>query len=453
MNELQKKRVKFFFFCYFILLVVLTFFRFPDIKNELKYFVVTQNMIETKNYFILKYFNELYPDKPPIYFWILSTIKSFIPRYFYPISLITTGIFPLFATGYIWFKIVKKYWNEFMGYIFVSIFLAFPFVLGVSMVLRMDTLMNFFISLAIYNFLKYYENTRLKYIFLFYLSITIGILIKGGASFVIPILTVFTLLILEDNFKFIKKVHILFGITIILIGILTWFGMILQYSEGKEYLKLLLGQETLGRVVKSKAHIRPFYFYISKLPLTFFPLTPFFVIGIFKLTKDLKKLDFLTLFSLALFFPNLLFFSLVSGKLDIYLLPLYPAAILISLKFIDTFCKKRKKLFFYSIISLNFLVVITVTLGINYYTNNYTLKNLVAILKNESKAVYSYRFDDAKNITLEIKRDVNNVELSNIESLPTQVFIITRNEYATELSNKTELIYKNKQYSLFLMYK
>ena len=44
------------------------------------------------------------------------------------------------------------------------------------------------------------------------------------------------------------------------------YGIYLQ-PEGKEYISLLLGQETVGRMIKAKTHSRPFYFYFEKLPL------------------------------------------------------------------------------------------------------------------------------------------------------------------------------------------
>lgn len=445
-------RLKLSIILYFLILCLIAFNRFPDIKNELKYFIVTQNMLESKNYFILTYFNELYPDKPPIYFWIIAIIKYYFPSCFYPISLIVTGVVPLFATGYIWFKIVKKYWGERLAYLYFLIFLTMPFIFGTALILRMDTLMTLFITIALYSFLKIYEQkekTDIKYFFALYLSISIGILIKGGASFVIPFLTIVSFLYLQKDFKVMKKLHIFSGIILILLILAIWFSMILLENNGLEYIKLILGQETVGRMIKSKSHIRPFYFYVSRLPLTLLPITPFFLWGVYRELKEIKKMDTLTTFSLSLFVPNLIFFSLISGKLDIYLLPIYSSCILISMRLIESYWKNKRDKVLYFIVLFNLTILGVASVFIGYYNDNYTLKGIIDILKNKDNSVYRYRFSDAKNIGYEIDKTISDIDLNGISSLPKKSYIVTKKEHIKDIPQCFKPIYENNAYILF----
>ncbi|MGL5053570.1 MAG: hypothetical protein ACRC5W_08310, partial [Cetobacterium sp.] len=98
-DDIYKERYKIFFIAYFSILVGIAFLRVPDLRNEFKYFVVTDEMINTKNFLILRYFNELYPDKPPIYFWILGIFRLISKENFYPLSLIFGGIIPAAITA------------------------------------------------------------------------------------------------------------------------------------------------------------------------------------------------------------------------------------------------------------------------------------------------------------------------------------------------------------------
>ena len=66
LTNIIKHKYKLFFIVYFILILTASFVRFPDIKNELKYFIIVDQLIENKEYIILKYFNELYPDRGPV---------------------------------------------------------------------------------------------------------------------------------------------------------------------------------------------------------------------------------------------------------------------------------------------------------------------------------------------------------------------------------------------------
>lgn len=81
-------------FVYLLIFLPVVFVRYPDIRNEIKYFIVADNMIESRNYFILKYFSELYPDKPPLYFWLLSFLKEHFSKYFVPLAVLFGSTIP-----------------------------------------------------------------------------------------------------------------------------------------------------------------------------------------------------------------------------------------------------------------------------------------------------------------------------------------------------------------------
>ena len=49
----HKKQYIFIILIYLIIFIPLVFLRYPDARNELKYFVITEDMIKAKNYLIL----------------------------------------------------------------------------------------------------------------------------------------------------------------------------------------------------------------------------------------------------------------------------------------------------------------------------------------------------------------------------------------------------------------
>ena len=161
-NKQNRERYKLFFIIYFLFMICLTFFRAPDLRNELKYFLITDQMLATKNFVVLGYFNELYPDKPPIYFWLLGVIRSISKDSFYPLALIFGSVIPAWITGILGFKLFKLYWSEKMAYLSLAIFITLPYLLGISLVLRMDYLMTAFIFGALYIFFKSYSEKDKK---------------------------------------------------------------------------------------------------------------------------------------------------------------------------------------------------------------------------------------------------------------------------------------------------
>lgn len=457
-EDTYKERYKLFFIGYFALLIGIAFLRFPDVRNELKYFIITDQMVYSKNFMILKYFNELYPDKPPVYFWLLGLIRGFSKESFYPISLIIGGIIPAGVTAYLGFKLSKLCWNEKMAYISTAIFITLPYIFGVSLVLRMDTLMTMFIMSSLYMFFSFYLNKKEKSfnrIIYMYIFIAIGILVKGGAALVIPLLTIIFYLYLNKDLSYIKKLRPILGLAIILVILGLWFLMMLSFPEGKDYIGLLLGQETLGRVVKAKTHTRPIYYYLKLLPLTTLPIAPFFLFGLYKNLKNLKnrnKWKNIDKIAFSLLIPNLIFFSLISGKLDIYLLPLYYGIVIMTLRVVEKKWSGTKEKIYKTLLYINCVIFSICFIALPYYNKNYTLKDSIDILKENSEKVYNYRFEDIKNISNEInKNNIQNLSLDKLDIMKEGELLIVRKKYEKIIpKEKLESIYSNKEYNIFI---
>jgi len=99
-------------------------------------------------------------------------------------------------------------------------------------------------------------------------------------------------------------------------------------AGGPEYLYEVTIRQSAGRVANSFAHREPFYFYIVRYPLIGLPWSVAAIVAAFHALRR-RAFDaggFLALAALAV--PA--FFSLISGKLEIYLLPMFPPAMLLA---------------------------------------------------------------------------------------------------------------------------
>lgn len=363
-----------------IITVPLIFLRFPDIKNEFKYMDIIDNMIKNKEYLILKYNNQLYPDKPPIYFWLLGIVRTKFYHYSYPLSLLFFSVIPLGIICLLTFNLTKYFFKLYDAFLITLMLIFTPYFIGVSLILRMDLLFSLFIISSLYIFyIMYFKIIKINntLLFLMYFFIGISCLIKGGAGLLIPITAIISLLIFDKNIIFLKKIKYLQGLLLILLILSLWFISIYFSFYGKEYLKLLLGQETLGRAFKSKAHIRPFYYYLQNLPLLVFPYSLFWIGSIISNLKNLKffkNWNPIEKIAFTWFLGPFIFFSLMSGKLEIYMIPLFPA-IIIS---IYIYMKKiSKKIYFkYSIILSNIIFLILI---FTIYILSYLKFNLINI--------------------------------------------------------------------------
>lgn len=484
----HKKQYIFITLIYLIIFVPLVFFRYPDARNELKYFMVTEDMIKAKEYLILKYFSELYPDKPPLYFWILIFFKTYFKNMFFSLSLLFGSLLPSFGISILSFKLLTRLKNEKIGFLITLILMTIPYFIGISLFLRMDMLMSFFISLALYLFFGMYIDkskiSKIKLIAL-YFSIGIAVLIKGGAGFIIPILVILAFLVLEKNLLFLKEIHIFKGILLILVILGIWFCGIYIQPEGKEYISLLLGQETLGRMVKAKTHSRPFYFYFARLPLILYPYGIIYLGAFIYYLKNIKKYlswSLIEKIGFAWSITPLLLFSFVSGKLEIYLIPLYTGFIILGFTFMERIKysktesiliriteillifpllidilfnkeKRREKSIKY-IIGTTLILYLAFPFLLTKYNEEFSLKNIVQLTEDSNNKIIAYKFSDLANISYEINKDIEDFE--NKEILPKiskdeKIFIVSRKKYKTDIEENSnfKLLYNNKAYYLY----
>lgn len=492
MQKISYKNILKILFIYLIIYIPIALKRFPDIRNEIKYYTITDTLIKSREFFILKYFSELYPDKPPLYFWLLKFFKENFESFNF-LSIFFGSIIPSFIIVILMYNLFSKLKNEKFGFLVVVSLATTPFFIGISVFLRMDMLMNLFITISLYYFFSIYFNLIENSWFnreVIYLSIFLGIFTKGIAGGIVPFSIILVFLILEKNLSFLKKINFLAGLGFILFCALAWFFLIYIQPEGKEYLSLMFKQETVGRIVKAKTHIKPFYYYFARLIFLIFPYSIFWYCGIFHYLKDIKnysKWNYLEKLGVIWSIVPLILFSLASGKLDIYMLPLFTGMILLSLNFfikiknkkigkgllkiisviliipffIDKFLKDRENQYRrFLTIPLSIIIIFGVLAqGMGVFNRYFTLKPVVAQIQDNRK-IYTYRFEDFKNIEgIEPKIKASNItniqELEEIKDIlntdNSKNYLVIKSKYNNKFNDveNLKLKFTNKSYSIF----
>lgn len=306
-----------------ILFLPLLYFRDFTPNNELKYLSIADEAIRNGNIFTFTNHGLLYADKPPLYMWILISGKIIFGTH----SMLFLGLFSLLP-AFVILYIMDKWSRPFMEKRFripgQLMLMTSGLFLGSAIVLRMDMLMCMFIVLSLYTFYRIFTNNyRKRDKFLLPVYIFLALFSKGPIGLIIPIVTIFTFLIIKGRWKDFGKY--LGGTQWLIIVLLSglWLGGV-YVENGKEYLHNLLIHQTIGRAVNSFQHKEPFYYYLKSVWYSLAPWSIFYIsllfTGLWKklIQTDLEKL-FLTTISITF-----IILSLFSSKLDIYLLPAFP---------------------------------------------------------------------------------------------------------------------------------
>lgn len=297
------------------------------VGDETKYGQVVREM-RAGEWLVPHLNGEPYTHKPPLHFWIITALTVLLGNTTI-LAFVLQSIVAYVLTIFIVRRMGNELFSERAGAIAGLVWATFLLAWGTAQTARMDPLYILLLTLAIWLVWLYLEGRGTGRLLIGAgAAIGVSILIKGPMSLVM----ILVLLILER----IRRGGLrggwawLGGLFVAAAIAFAWLvpGLI---AGGAAYADELLIKQNVGRAVGSWVHREPFWFYLPRFPATFFPsfaAVLFSIVAIWKRpleTQDRDRRRFLISWMLAVLIP----FSLLSGKLDIYMLPaLVPAALL-----------------------------------------------------------------------------------------------------------------------------
>ena len=326
----------------FIALLPLLLLRDFTPDNELKYLSIADEAIANGHIFAFYNHGVAYADKPPLYIWTIMLGKILFGEHLmFFISLLS--VIPAFVTLYVMGKWCERFLSrnktinaELM--LVTSIYFIAPII-----VLRMDMLMTMFITLSLYTFYRMYMHNHLiagnsgrnitgtiaekrrycKWRWLLPFYIFMALFTKGPIGIMMPILSITLFLAVSGEIRSIGK-YLGWRCWALLATLCAiWFTCV-YLDGGTEYLNNLLFNQTVNRAVDAFHHKKPFYFY----GVTYwFSLAPWsllaFVTVILAIYRKLFNTTLLKFFAVTVV-GTFLMLSMISSKLEIYMLPCFP---------------------------------------------------------------------------------------------------------------------------------
>jgi 4-amino-4-deoxy-L-arabinose transferase-like glycosyltransferase len=304
--------------------------------DEPRYAQVAREMLEDGNWILPRLNNRIYPDKPPVFFWlialsytIIGEVSSFSARF--PSAL--AGVFGIILT----YLMGCRLKGPRAGFISALVLATTVEYFWLARRANLDATLTLFITTALFCFYKGYRDTSPRLYYLYYLFIGLATLTKGPVGFILPLLTVITYLSVMRDFKGVKKVFSLSGLLLFFVIIFSWL-IPSALVGGREYLDEIIFNQMLGRVYDSWSHKEPVYYYFLSFPPLLMPWIIFlpgaFIYG-FSRKRQATRED--SLFPAIWFITVFVFFSFCSGKRTLYLLPLLPACALMVGLLLDRF--------------------------------------------------------------------------------------------------------------------
>ena len=321
-------------------LLPLMLLRDATISNELRYMSIVDEALSNGHIFAFYNHGIPYADKPPLFFWLMMLGKLIFGCHSM-LYLSLLSLIPAFVTVAVLDRWSAPVLPAGLRTAAAAALLSTLYFTVSMMAVRMDMMMTMFITLALYTFYRIYEgDSRLSLRIAFPIYVFFAIFSKGAVGFLVPLLCVPAFLAVKKQLRSIGRYWgwLTWGVLLVFCG--TWFLM--AYLEGGgEYLHNLLFHQTVDRAVNAFNHKEPFYFYLLHYWYIMFPwcLLAAGVIAIAFIRR--QKMDDRTLMMACSAITILVMLSLVSGKLDIYLLPAVGLAIYATVMLLPAFKARR----------------------------------------------------------------------------------------------------------------
>lgn len=360
--------------------------RDPWPADEPRFAQVAREMVETGQWFFPMRGGELYPDKPPVFMWLIA--------FFYWLSgsikisfLLPSAICSLLTT-FLVYDLGRRFWSPQVGWrAAILLLLTIQFILQAKTA-QIDAVLCCWTTIGCYGLLRHLlSEGKWRWYFIGCFFMGIGVITKGVGFLPILMLIPYVLLrILQAKEHEIQgSWQWAVGIFVLLAAVLLWFIPMLILVEQsnnpvfEHYRDNILFKQTATRYANPWHHIKPFWYYlVSVIPLFWLPIS-LMLPWLFKHWKNAVCLaDRRIILPLGWIILVLLFFSISPGKRGVYVLPALPMLALITAPYLEeVLAKKWLNRLIWTVIAIIAGVFVAVGLG--------GLLELEALIKLETK--------------------------------------------------------------------
>jgi len=310
--------------------------------DEARYAQIAREMVQSGQW-ILPHLNyEVYADKPPLLFWLIALSATLLGGFstfavVLPSALAGTGTVVL-----VYYLARDMFGNRRTAFLAGIILATTGEFLHLSRFGRIDMVLCFFETLSAFCFWRWYREEKRVFLLPFYIGMAFAVLAKGPVG-LLPLPVAILFLVTSGQYSRVRRIGLLPGLIGIAALVACWLAPAAVLG-GQTYWKEILGLQIFGRIHGSWSHRKPFYFYLQNFgadSLPWFVLLPGAVTKYFRDASERSTAQ--TRFVVTWFLTIFIFFTVMSGKRNVYILPLYPAYALFAAKYLCDLISARER--------------------------------------------------------------------------------------------------------------
>ena len=317
--------------------------------DSLNHVTIAKYIVQSNDWLNLYLNGSVYLKKPPFYFWLIALsfkvfgISAFAAR-------IPIALFGIFDAILVYLLALELFKNRNTSLLASMFFIVNFHVIRLTSIVRMESVITFFILLNLYLLLK-------RRYMLSGVALGLGILIKGPIAFFgVTSFILYKLFIKEYEFISGK-----FFLSLLIAAIVGGWWYVYKLLVDPYFFDVFVNKQILHRITGelSEGTVRGQLFYFKRLLSRFLPGLPFFFLGLFFAFKDnlfkRNKLWILVFIYLVVVFIAI---DIPKEKFTRYLYYLYPMASLFAAYSVDRLNIEKHVFAGFAAIIFGFLVAV-----------------------------------------------------------------------------------------------
>ena len=346
MNDAADRRQLFWFFAIAVLVLGAGLgLRDPWPADEPRFVLVAKQMWESGDWLFPHRGRELYPDKPPLYFWLLGAAYALVRDWTW--AFLLPSLLAALATLWLVYDLARRLWSHRAGlWAAIAVLAAMQFIYQAKRA-QIDPTVTCFITLGVYGIVRHVLlGPDWRWFWLGCFAAGLGVISKGVGFLALLALLPYAAMRWQRWPGVVApgpghRLHWSGGAFAFLGAIALWFVPMLvsALTSGdpgqRAYLDELLFRQTATRYTSAWHHQQPPWYFLGVIAGFWLPFSLALPWLLPRWRDALRARDARVWLPLGWALLVLLFFSASPGKRDMYILPMLPMVAVAAAPYLD----------------------------------------------------------------------------------------------------------------------
>jgi len=343
-------RLDLFWLCGLVLLLIATGMglRDPWPADEPRFALIARDMVANHQWLIPQVGGDVYADKPPLFFWLIST--ALVLTGSLRIAFLLPSVLAGLGCVILVYDLARRLWNRETGLAAALALLGTVQFVWQPRQAQIDATLLFFTTLSLYGLLRHcLLGPSWKWYTIGWAAAGLGIITKGVGF--LPLLILIPYALTRRGAWHPRPVAAggwrwALGPLALVAAVSIWLAPMLLAANGDPALQayrneILFGQ-TVNRYAAAWHHHEPFWYFIfNVIPGLWLPLTALLPWLVPRWREDFRGRDLRVFLPLVWVVLVVLFFTFSSGKRGVYVLPALPAFAIAAAPWLAAIAQRR----------------------------------------------------------------------------------------------------------------